>query len=77
VAILAPVVLGLIHGLASLERAAFRDAQGTGLLLGGFLLMWGGLRALDLRKRELQRAAGEPVEWDEIPAIAQRMDLSG
>ena len=77
VPLLAPVGFGAIYGLASLERLALRDGRGIGMLLGGFLLVWGGLRALDARQRKRQRAAGEPVEWDELPAAAQRIDLNG
>jgi hypothetical protein len=76
-AALAPFVLIVIHVITLLEGAALRDARGSAMLLGGTLLVWGGLRALDMRRRERQREAGEPVEWDEIPSSAPRMDLSG
>ena len=77
VPLLAPVVLGAIYGLARLERLALRDARGIGMLLAGVMLVWVGLRALDARQRERRRAAGEPVEWDELPAAMQRIDLNG
>lgn len=77
VPLLAPVVLGGIYGLARLERLALGDASGIAMLLAGVTLVWVGLRALDARLRERRRAAGEPVDWDELPAAMQRIDLNG
>ena len=77
VPVLAPVVLGAIYTLARLERLAFRDAQGMATLFVGTTLAWVGLSVLDARQRERRRAAGEPVEWDELPAALQRIDLNG
>jgi hypothetical protein len=77
VPLVAPVALGAIFGLARLERLALRDARGVGILLVVFVLVLVGLRALDARQRERRRAAGEPVEWDELPAAMQRIDLNG
>jgi hypothetical protein len=75
--LIAPVVFGVVYGLARLERLALRDARGIAMLLGGFTLLWGGLRVLAARQRQRQRAAGEPVEWDELPPAMQRIDLNG
>ena len=77
VPVLAPVVLGAIYTLARLERLAFRDAQGMATLFVGTTLVWVGLSVLDARQRERRRAAGEPVEWDELPGVFQRIDLNG
>jgi hypothetical protein len=73
----APVALGAIYGLARLERLALRDARGVAMLLVALVLLSVGLRALDARQRERRRAAGEPIEWDELPAVMQRIDLNG
>jgi hypothetical protein len=77
VPLMAPVALGGIFALARLERAAFRDARGMVMLFAACVLLRVGLRALDARQRERRRAAGEPVEWDELPAAMQRIDLNG
>jgi hypothetical protein len=76
-AFLAPAVIISIYVLASIEHRALGGVRGIGILLGVFLLLWVGLRALDAHQRRRQRAAGEPVEWDELPSVTQRMDLSG
>jgi hypothetical protein len=73
----APVVLGVIFALARLERLALQGPRGIGVLLAGLTLVWVGVRALDARQRERRRVAGEPVEWDELPAAFQRIDLNG
>jgi hypothetical protein len=73
----APVLLGAIFGLARLERLALRDARGIIILFAALTLVWRGLRLLDARRRERRRAEGEPVEWDELPAVMQRIDLNG
>jgi hypothetical protein len=77
VPLLAPVVLGAIFALARLERLALQNARGIGLLLVGLTLIWVGLGALDARNRKRRFAAGEPVEWDELPAAMQSIDLNG
>jgi hypothetical protein len=77
VPLLAPVALGAIFTLARLERLALRDARGIVMLFVAGTLVRVGLRALDARQRERRRAAGEPVEWDELPAAMQRIDLNG
>jgi hypothetical protein len=76
-AFLAPAAIVFIYALASLERRALGGGRGIGVLFAVFALLWVGLRALDARQRKRQRAAGEPVEWDELPSVTQRMDLSG
>jgi hypothetical protein len=73
----APVALGVIFALARLERFALRDARGVVMLYVAFVLVRACLRVLDARQRERRRAAGEPVEWDELPAALQRIDLNG
>jgi hypothetical protein len=75
--LVAPVGFGFIYGFARLERLALRDARGVGMLLAGCALLWVGLRVLDARQRERRRVVGEPVEWDELPAVMQRIDLNG
>jgi hypothetical protein len=77
VPVMGPVALGVIFGLARLERFALSDARGIGILLGAWMLVWGGLRVLDTRQRERRRVEGEPVEWDELPGAFQRIDLNG
>jgi hypothetical protein len=77
VPLLAPVVLGSIYTLARLERLALHDARGIGILFGSVVLVRVGLRVLDAYQRQRRREAGEPVEWDELPAVMQRIDLNG
>jgi hypothetical protein len=77
VPLLAPVALGGIFALARLERLALRDVRGLIVLFAVGILIRAGLRALDARQRERRRASGEPVEWDELPAAMQRIDLNG
>jgi hypothetical protein len=73
----APVALGVIFALARIERLALREARGIVILFAVGVLVWVGLHALDARQRGRRRAAGEPVEWDELPAAMQRIDLNG
>lgn len=73
----APVALGGIFVLASIERAALHGARGVAILCATVMLVWLGLRVLDARQRERRRVEGEPVEWDELPGEFQRIDLNG
>lgn len=75
--LVAPAAFAIVYTLARLERVAFQSARSMVTLLAVFVLMWMGLRVLDARQREKQRAAGEPIVWDELPPAFQRMDLNG
>jgi hypothetical protein len=62
----------LTHGIAGIERSALAGWDSTLMLIAGLAVLSAGVRVLGRRQR---RSYG-PIDFCELPAQAQRLDLS-